>query len=71
MNPNSSLAPIFWGEGQSLPRVQYGGVGVMVGETTYQGNIPEFMPLLSCGEKVHLGKATTFGLGKIKISQPV
>lgn len=46
-------------------------MGGMAGEASYRGNLAEFMPLLRFGEKVHLGKATTFGLGKIKISQPV
>jgi hypothetical protein len=42
-------------------------IGGMVGSVTYQGNLKEFIPLLRYCEKVHLGKATTFGLGKIEV----
>jgi CRISPR/Cas system endoribonuclease Cas6 (RAMP superfamily) len=42
-------------------------MGGMVGEITYQGELTEFLPLLQYCEKVHLGKATTFGLGQIKV----
>jgi hypothetical protein len=45
-------------------RMQMGG---MVGEATYGGNLTEFLPLLRYAEQVHLGKATTFGLGKISV----
>lgn len=41
-------------------------MGGMIGEATYQGRLAEFLPLIRYCEKVHLGKATTFGLGKIK-----
>jgi hypothetical protein len=43
-------------------------MGGMIGEITYQGELSEFIPLLQYCEKVHLGKATTFGLGQISIS---
>jgi hypothetical protein len=43
-------------------------LGGMVGEATYEGEVGEFMPLLRLVEIVHLGKATTFGLGKVKVS---
>uniref|UniRef100_A0A7C6A8Q7 CRISPR system precrRNA processing endoribonuclease RAMP protein Cas6 n=1 Tax=candidate division WOR-3 bacterium TaxID=2052148 RepID=A0A7C6A8Q7_UNCW3 len=36
----------------------------IVGEVTYQGDLTQFIPYLEIGEKVHLGKGTTFGLGK-------
>jgi hypothetical protein len=45
-------------------------MGGMIGEITYEGELTEFMPLLQYCEKVHLGKATTFGLGRISISNP-
>jgi len=41
-------------------------MGGMVGSITYEGKIGEYLPLLDFCEKVHLGKQTTFGLGKIK-----
>ncbi len=42
-------------------------MGGMIGEITYQGKLTEFLPLLQYCEKVHLGKATTFGLGQIQV----
>jgi hypothetical protein len=42
-------------------------MGGLVGEVTYRGDLSEFVPLLRYCEKVHLGKATTFGLGQIKV----
>jgi len=38
----------------------------MTGKIIYSGDISEFLPLIAFCEKVHLGKQTTFGLGKIK-----
>jgi len=43
-------------------------LGGLVGEITCAGELTEYMPLLRVAEKVHLGKNTTFGLGKIKVS---
>ncbi|HAY23158.1 MAG TPA: CRISPR-associated protein Cas6, partial [Desulfobacterales bacterium] len=34
----------------------------------YRGDLAEYMPLLKYAEKVHLGKATTFGLGKVRVT---
>ncbi|MDQ7785553.1 MAG: CRISPR system precrRNA processing endoribonuclease RAMP protein Cas6 [Desulfomonilaceae bacterium] len=42
-------------------------MGGLMGEVTYVGRINEFLPLIRFCEKVHLGKATTFGLGKIRV----
>lgn len=39
-------------------------MGGLVGETTYEGNFTPFIPLLRAGEIFHLGKGTSFGLGK-------
>lgn len=44
-------------------------LGGLVGSVTYAGNLSEFLPLLKFVEKTHLGKATTFGLGKIEINK--
>ena len=41
-------------------------MGGMAGSVTYQGNIGEYIPLIEFCSKVHLGKQTSFGLGKIK-----
>jgi len=44
-------------------------MGGMVGKITYE-NVPAgYLPLLRFCETAHLGKATTFGLGKIKVTQ--
>jgi hypothetical protein len=42
-------------------------MGGMLGSVTYSGNLKEFIPLLRVCEEIHLGKQTTFGLGKIKL----
>ncbi len=41
-------------------------MGGIVGSVVYKGKIGEFMPLIDFCKKTHLGKQTTFGLGKIK-----
>lgn len=41
-------------------------MGGMAGSVTYEGNIGEYLPLIEFCSKVHLGKQTSFGLGKIK-----
>ena len=41
-------------------------MGGMAGSATYQGKIGEYLPLIEFCSKVHLGKQTSFGLGKIK-----
>jgi len=40
-------------------------MGGMSGSVTYKGNIGEFLPLIDFCSKVHIGKQTAFGLGKI------
>lgn len=42
-------------------------MGGMTGAITYSGKVAEFIPLIRFCEIVHLGKATTFGLGKIRM----
>jgi CRISPR/Cas system endoribonuclease Cas6 (RAMP superfamily) len=46
-------------------------MGGMIGEVIYRGHLSEFLPLLRLSEKIHLGKATTFGLGKIRVTDEV
>ena len=41
-------------------------MGGMLGSVTYQGKFGEYLPLIDLCAKVHLGKQTSFGLGKIK-----
>ncbi|MCP4351097.1 MAG: CRISPR system precrRNA processing endoribonuclease RAMP protein Cas6 [Desulfobacterales bacterium] len=40
-------------------------MGGLIGSVTYEGKIGEFMPFVDFCSKVHIGKQTTFGLGKI------
>jgi len=42
-------------------------MGGMIGQVTYAGQVDEFLPLLQYIQQVHLGKATTFGLGKLRV----
>ncbi len=43
--------------------------GGMIGSITYEGKIGEYMPLIDFCSKVHLGKQTSFGLGKIRVEE--
>jgi CRISPR-associated endoribonuclease Cas6 len=45
-------------------------MGGFVGEITFEGNIEPFMPLINAGEVLHVGKGTSFGLGKYEILLP-
>jgi len=38
-----------------------------VGEIAYGGDVTPFLPLLRAGETLHVGKGTTFGLGRYEI----
>ena len=40
-------------------------MGGMIGSVSYEGKIGEYMPLIDFCTKAHLGKQTSFGLGKI------
>ena len=42
-------------------------MGGFLGEITFEGDLPEFMPFLKLGEYFHIGKGTVFGLGKYEI----
>jgi len=44
-------------------------MGGIVGRVRYSGDLTEFVPLIRCCEKLHLGKQTSFGLGKIEITK--
>jgi len=43
-------------------------MGGIVGKVSYSGELSEFIPLIRFCEKVHIGKQTAFGLGRIKIT---
>ncbi|PIV22771.1 MAG: hypothetical protein COS40_05325 [Deltaproteobacteria bacterium CG03_land_8_20_14_0_80_45_14] len=42
-------------------------MGGFIGSVTFTGNFKEFLPFLILGEYIHVGKGTSFGLGKYKI----
>ncbi|MDI6727131.1 MAG: CRISPR system precrRNA processing endoribonuclease RAMP protein Cas6, partial [Smithellaceae bacterium] len=44
-------------------------LGGMVGSVAYIGDITEYISLIRFCEKVHLGKQTSFGLGKIELTR--
>jgi CRISPR-associated endoribonuclease Cas6 len=39
-------------------------MGGFIGSITFEGNLKEFLPLIMLGEYIHVGKGTSFGLGK-------
>ena len=42
-------------------------MGGFIGLVTFQGNFKEFLPFVNLGEYFHVGKGTSFGLGKYVI----
>lgn len=50
--------------GRQETRLKMGG---FLGDITFEGNIEPFLPLISAGEILHVGKGTAFGLGKYSI----
>ncbi|HEX3034371.1 MAG TPA: CRISPR system precrRNA processing endoribonuclease RAMP protein Cas6 [Thermodesulfobacteriota bacterium] len=48
-------------------RMKLGGV---VGKVSFTGPLGKFLPYLLLAEYIHVGKETTFGLGKIKVISP-
>lgn len=46
-------------------RMKLGGI---IGTITYEGQLPPFLPFIYLGQFIHIGKNTTFGLGKYVVS---
>jgi CRISPR/Cas system endoribonuclease Cas6 (RAMP superfamily) len=42
--------------------------GGLLGSITYEGRFEESLPLLRLGEYIHIGKNTTFGLGRYRLN---
>jgi hypothetical protein len=45
-------------------------MGGFIGYIVLQGHFEPFMPFLMLGEHIHVGKGTSFGLGKYKVEEP-
>jgi hypothetical protein len=42
-------------------------MGGFIGSITFEGDLESFLPFLTLGEYIHVGKGTSFGLGKYKV----
>jgi len=51
----------------STRQEEWMSLGGVTGTVSYEGDISDFMLLLKLGEYVHVGKGTSFGLGKYEI----
>ncbi len=40
-------------------------MGGIIGSVTYAGDLGKYLPLFEIASKVHIGKQTTFGMGRI------
>ena len=54
-------------ERYSTRQEEWMSLGGVTGTVAYEGDISDFMPFLRLGEYVHVGKGTSFGLGKYEI----
>jgi CRISPR-associated endoribonuclease Cas6 len=64
--PRANLRWHDW-ERYSARQEQRINMGGFIGEIAYEGAIGPFLPLLKAGEILHVGKGTSFGLGKYEI----
>jgi hypothetical protein len=49
---------------------QHMQLGGIMGRVSFTGKTGQYMPLFRLGEYLHIGKGTTFGLGKYRIPEP-
>ena len=42
-------------------------MGGFVGDISFKGDLEKFLPFIALGEYIHLGKGTSFELGKYEI----
>ena len=66
---NQIASDIHWFDWKrySTRQEEWMSLGGVTGTISYEGDLTEFMPLLKLGEYVHVGKGTSFGLGKYEI----
>ncbi len=60
---------IRWYDWRRYSNRQHKGMflGGIKGKATYKGDLSEFLPIIRLAEILHVGKQTTFGLGKIRV----
>lgn len=63
----SNLRRLDW-KGYSFRQKQEIHLGGLVGDVIYEGNLSQFLPLLKFGKRTHIGKQTTFGLGRFDMN---
>ncbi|MEK7699373.1 MAG: CRISPR system precrRNA processing endoribonuclease RAMP protein Cas6 [Planctomycetota bacterium] len=51
----------------STRQEEWMSLGGVIGNVLYEGDMTDFMMLLRLGEYVHVGKGTSFGLGKYEV----
>ncbi|OQY98065.1 MAG: hypothetical protein B6D35_13185 [Candidatus Brocadia sp. UTAMX2] len=51
----------------STRQEEWMSLGGVTGTVSYEGDLTEFMPFVRLGEYVHVGKGTSFGLGRYEI----
>jgi hypothetical protein len=65
----SNLSRLDW-KGYSFRQKQEIHLGGLVGDVIYEGNLSRFLPLLEFCRLTHIGKQTTFGLGRFGMGLP-
>lgn len=62
----SNLRRLDW-KGYSFRQKQEIHLGGIVGDVSYEGNLSRFLPLIKFCRHTHIGKQTTFGLGRFDL----
>lgn len=62
----STLRPLRW-ERLSEERGARHLMCGLVGDAVFEGQVGELLPMLAMAEVAHLGKSTSFGLGRVHV----